>query len=355
MNSFELNEWPIYDVFACRFDHAVLVEDLRTIPTETRERSIDGTYIAVIAPYYVKEGLYALSLTGSTGNCEDPIYLHDPYQCTLAVLFHLPDPNVLPARIKVHARGLDGLRWGMEVLPPAVGPTGDLAIATLARYDSQYIEEWMAYHAKIGVGHFFIYVNQSPELATVLQNSPMREQITVIPWDYSHCVRPYQAYPRMPRDSHLYSQPVQQTHALRKWGHNWRWMALIDCDEFLVPATTVLAALPEDVDYVSVPAKWFGNSCRREFTSPVLQSYTRCESGCTSYPKIIARPQAVQTALIHWCEARRQPTAPLDESVLRINHYRSIGKQWNRTGSQYDREYTNATEDRRIWPVAGIQ
>lgn len=331
---------PVYDLFACRFDGEMLIEDRLSIPLELAAVTLRGTYACLVAPYYSREVLYEARLSCGVGSHRG-ILLHDPYYTTLTMLFPIPAAPI-PATLVCG-------QWQSGPLVLAErdsGPHGKLAMATLARYDRPYIREWIEYHRLLGVGHFYVYTNHAPEIAAELQPLVDTGLVTTIPWNYLYTVHPHGTFPWWPRDSHLYTQPPQQIHALRAFGHRWDWMALMDADEFLVHAQD--ASLSEildnqTADVCSFPGKWFGTGGRADVPAGIVDGLTRCEAGCTSYPKTIVRPRAVQAALIHWCYG---PGKTEILTGVRFNHYSSISDHHRRRGPAFDRLENNACENR---------
>lgn len=94
----------------------------------------------------------------------------------------------------------------------------DLAIAAIAKNEGRYIEEWLAYHRLIGVQKIFLYDN----------NSTDNLQEIVKPYVDSGFVK-YCKYPGEGMQMKAYND------AINRYKNTVRYMAIIDCDEFLVP------------------------------------------------------------------------------------------------------------------------
>lgn len=93
-----------------------------------------------------------------------------------------------------------------------------LAVCCIIKDENEYLEEWLDYHVRIGVEHFFIYDNGSKSpVKTFVQSLPWRDAITVteMPGVNKH-VKAYQ-------------------HCLDHFGGRSQWIAFIDMDEFIVP------------------------------------------------------------------------------------------------------------------------
>ena len=93
----------------------------------------------------------------------------------------------------------------------------DLAIVAIAKNESQYIDEWLAYHKLVGVNKVFLYDNNSTDN---LEN-------TIKPYIVSGFVE-YCKYPGEGMQMKAYND------AIDKYKDIVKYMAIIDCDEFLV-------------------------------------------------------------------------------------------------------------------------
>ena len=91
-----------------------------------------------------------------------------------------------------------------------------LAFACIAKNESPYIEEWINFHHKQGVSHFFIYDNESTDnFRDVLK-----------PYIESGLVT-YRLIKGKCRQCDAYNM------ALANYGRNFKYMGFIDCDEFV--------------------------------------------------------------------------------------------------------------------------
>jgi hypothetical protein len=141
---------------------------------------------------------------------------------------------------------------------------GYLAVVAIARNEAPYLKEWLAFQRLVGVEHVYLYDNASEdETAAVL--APHADFVTYIPWGN------FVAGPSV--------QSLAFAHALCTFGARWRWVAVIDIDEFLFPAQgdSLAAVLRdyEDLPAVSVPWHVFTHSGRmRRPDGLVIESYT---------------------------------------------------------------------------------
>ena len=94
----------------------------------------------------------------------------------------------------------------------------DLAIVAIAKNEGNYIEEWLAYYKSIGVNRVYLYENNSTD--------NMKEKAQ--PFIDSGFV----VYHNFPGEA---KQLPAYNHAIQMYGQKTRFMAMADCDEFLMP------------------------------------------------------------------------------------------------------------------------
>ncbi|MBR6903153.1 MAG: glycosyltransferase family 2 protein [Clostridia bacterium] len=94
----------------------------------------------------------------------------------------------------------------------------DLSIVAIAKNEGSYVKEWLAYHKLIGVKKVFLYDNNSTD-------------------NLEEIVKPYidigfVEYHSFPGEG---MQLKAYNDAINRYNKSVRYMAIIDCDEFLVP------------------------------------------------------------------------------------------------------------------------
>jgi hypothetical protein len=125
-----------------------------------------------------------------------------------------------------------------------------LSIVAIYRDEAVYLREWLEFHRIVGVERFFLYDNFSLDEHREML-APYIDEGSVVLHDW----------PVFPGQIPAYDD------ALRRHGHESRWIAFIDLDEFLFSPT--LKPLPELLrDYEAHPgvlANWaiFGSSGNR--------------------------------------------------------------------------------------------
>ncbi len=247
-------------------------------------------------------------------------------------------------------------------------PRQALAVAAMFRDEAPFLEEWLSFHAGIGVGHFYLYDNFSrDDFAPVLAPWIARGLVTLHDWPVK--VGQISAY----------------RHCVRRYAHEAGWIAFIDLDEFLFsPGRTDIR--PVLAEYADLPglicySPCFGSSGHRERPQgPLLEAFTRRADSSLASAKMIANPRWIRTIrnvheFKYWTgealDTDRRPLTrgklgPLDR--LRLNHYWSrsladlehkIRRGGGATAGPRRREWyvalerqINAQEDCAILPVA---
>lgn len=145
----------------------------------------------------------------------------------------------------------------LYIRPPMPSPNRDgLAVVVIARNEARHIGDWLRFHALAGVKAFILYDNGSTDETVSIAKSVPGITLTVIPWLFAaHIPRPKMVLP---------PQIIAYSHAVSSFGMNFRWMAFIDIDEYLVPRLhlTLLQALDslEAFANISLPWTMFGPS-----------------------------------------------------------------------------------------------
>jgi hypothetical protein len=146
---------------------------------------------------------------------------------------------------------------------PEPPPDAYLAICAVYKDEAPYLAEWIEFHRVVGVERFFLYDNASSDDHREVLHRHIQDGIVVL-----------HDWPGPPLQRELFD------HCLGTHGHEARWIAFIDVDEFLFSPT--LRPLPEVLreyeQYPAVGVNWaaFGTSGHR--TRPaglVIENYLR--------------------------------------------------------------------------------
>lgn len=105
-----------------------------------------------------------------------------------------------------------------------------IAIGAIVKNEERYIREWLKFHEHAGVSTFFIYDDGSTDnTVSVAQSSCRSAKIHVFPWRQ-----------RLRSDAAniaISNQILAYGHCLSNFADQFRWMAFIDVDEYLVPVS----------------------------------------------------------------------------------------------------------------------
>lgn len=208
-------------------------------------------------------------------------------------------------------------RWREQLSAPF---RHQLAVCAIFREEAPYLDEWLAFHAGVGVTHFYLYNNFSTDnFRDVLRPWIRRGMVTLTDWPV----------------------PAGQLSAYRQCIKRARneccWLAFIDVDEFLFsPQTTdIRTILTEyaDLPGIAVWQLYFGSG--GHVTRPamaVTEAYLKRAAVTRTTVKSIANPRLIYKVGIHvskyWIgegldTARRRVTGGIEPVLdrLRINHY----------------------------------
>lgn len=249
--------------------------------------------------------------------------------------------------------------------PPARTDRSGVAIATVLRDEEHYVAEWASFHKAVGVRHFFVYDDGSTDRTLpVLRDLLPEAELTILPWRFGM------------RDVRMGLQLNRQVlafaHAILNFGADFRWMAFIDVDEFILPKTgrTIEEALvgAKGFPNISLPWHMFGTSGHKTRPAgPVTRNYTlRARDpisrlkNATNF-KCIVDPCAVSEVSVHHFHTKEfgDRTAndsgrvfPLDKrkspdfyssDYLQLNHY------YTRSEEEFRRKIERGGVSPTVW------
>ncbi len=254
----------------------------------------------------------------------------------------------------------------IEIEPPlARADRSGVAIATVLRDEEHYVAEWASFHKAVGVRHFFVYDDGSTDRTLpVLRDLLPEAELTILPWRFGM------------RDVRMGLQLNRQVlafaHAILNFGADFRWMAFIDVDEFVLPKTgrTIEEALvgAKGFPNISLPWHMFGTSGHKTRPAgPVTRNYTlRARDpisrlkNATNF-KCIVDPCAVSEVSVHHFHTKEfgDRTAndsgrvfPLDKrkspvfyssDYLQLNHY------YTRSEEEFRRKIERGGVSPTVW------
>lgn len=144
----------------------------------------------------------------------------------------------------------------------------DLTVVAILKDEAPYLKEWLDYHLLAGVDHFYLYDNES------LDN----QAEVVAPYVKAGLVD----YFYLPG---IAMQYAAYNDAVKRFKFHCRYMAFIDCDEFIYPKTnrSISEVLDEilsrDKSAAGLAVNWqlFGSSgeVKADYSRGVLERFTR--------------------------------------------------------------------------------
>ena len=174
-------------------------------------------------------------------------------------------------------------------------PTGELAVATLARNEGAFLPEWLAFQRLMGVQRVYLYDDGSDDGTRDLVAEAVREgYVEFVDWP---AVAPDGGAARGTPQW----QKLAFVHALERAGHLWRWMAFIDVDEFLFPAEQpdLVTFLRDYEDLPALVAFWrmFGTSGFATTPEPPIIEHLTMMAPFPTYAntKTIVQPRHVRS------------------------------------------------------------
>lgn len=209
----------------------------------------------------------------------------------------------------------------------------DLSICCIFRDDSKYLQEWIEFHKKQGVQHFYLYNNLSQDnYKHYLKKHLENNDVTLIDWPFES--NSGATWGRIQCDSYM--------HCVDQYGIENKWIAFIDTDEYLFsPLKINLAKVLKDYEsYGAVCVNWvmYGSSNieKIEDGDTILDKLLYRDEYAHTSIKTIARPECVlNNENMHYflykdnnyavCENKKHVSRYFSEypsvSILRLNHY----------------------------------
>lgn len=208
-----------------------------------------------------------------------------------------------------------------------------LTFATNFKDENPYLKEWLDYHLKVGVDHFYLYDQDGGEEAReLLRPYEEKGQVTRHPWTqwdgtkYDGATKWYQR-----NKNHM-----GFAHAAKTYRTEFQWLMKIDVDEFLYPLNEAndLTEWLKKVDIkkfkgVKIPRINFGNNNHvTKPTEPLLKAYTLREADYSDHKDLgngdfLASNRFAYSA--HWWHYKRYKGGKMlenhEEIDWRINHY----------------------------------
>jgi len=124
----------------------------------------------------------------------------------------------------------------------------DLCVCCIFQNDAKYLPEWIEFHEKQGVSHFYLYNNHSQDdYKSYLAPYIKEKRITLINWPISY--NNEQEWTKV--------QCMAYMHAAVKARDRFKWCAFLDTDEFLFsPLGKITDILPNYKNFSGLCVNW---------------------------------------------------------------------------------------------------
>ena len=163
-------------------------------------------------------------------------------------------------------------------------PKDYVSILATIKNEAPYIKEWIEYHRMIGVDRFYIYDNDSTDNIKEVLKDYIKSGIVI-----------YNFFSGIGKQLDIYEDGIN------RYGANTFWMAIIDLDEFIVPAKSydIITFLKDYEQYPAIAVNWIqfdGNNHIKKPEGLVIENYKRAflpEHPLNQITKSIVQPKYV--------------------------------------------------------------
>jgi hypothetical protein len=211
------------------------------------------------------------------------------------------------------------------------GKKYDLAVAAIFKNEAPYFKEWLEYHQLVGVEHFYLYNNGSTDdYAQVLEPYIRSGVVTLIDWPDNNP----QGWENKAYKWVYCTQVTAYENCIKGLAKDEAtWLAMIDIDEFMVPAqkATMTEVLDDHSGYASISVLWqvYGTSNIYELPPNALLIESLFMTSLPNHPlnkgcpKMIIKPEFYNK--FEWPPHHCSMTIPrqiqVGKDVAQINHY----------------------------------
>lgn len=145
----------------------------------------------------------------------------------------------------------------LKIVPPVPQPDRrGVAVVVILRNEAHYLQDWLTFQALSGVDEVLLYDDGSTDDTVEIAKRFNRIPVTVTPWHMDVTVAG--------SDLKIAKQELAYAHAISTQGARFRWLAVIDSDEIIVPVEgeTIGEALRPLEGHTNVSMQWvmFGHS-----------------------------------------------------------------------------------------------
>lgn len=317
--------------------------------------------LCIIAPYYSIQGFrysYCKILSNSKEVSLSAEIIDDPNRDCLIVLFKLPDSITGDFSYRIFGQN-NRFFVGNNVIQGDKKAKSKLAMSTLFKYEVSFLKEWIDFHIKMGVEHFYLYENNknyNEKIKIILSPYIEKGLVTHILWPYPYKFYNYRLKNIWPNDAHSFTQLPQINHCIYKYSSETEWLLYGDIDEyFFSPKNEKIIDVIQNINDVSgvstinITGKWFGGNLSdishlNEYG--VVRSFVRSEKTPTSKNKCLFRTSDVHVASVHNSVVQSRHDFDIPYDILHFNHYRALG--WK---GRINPEFAREIEDKSILSI----
>lgn len=204
-----------------------------------------------------------------------------------------------------------------------------VAISTMSKDENDLLKESVDYHRLIGIQHFHLWDDGSEVPLAETFKEEIKEGIVRVD--------------NIPNNHNLSRQEISQRSSLQEYLRDYKWVGLIDTDEFVVllnSSTDIKDYLKEYEQYGAVGLNWlmFGSNNHTKKQKSTIESYTQSmpEHDACCLVKSFVRPESHVPCRhnVHYLRTRDK-TVNVDKKIItsaqnkpcihdrgmRINHY----------------------------------
>jgi len=206
-----------------------------------------------------------------------------------------------------------------------IKPSCDIAMATMFKDDWPVAKFWVEYYLGMGVGHFYLYMNQA-DLTNVHKSLKFYIDtgiVTLISWDF-----PYYYH------GNHNAQTAEIIDSHYRFGKNHKWIGYFDLDEFVITyehnnLTDLLHqydASYSDISYLKFGCLWakLGNVHIHNLSQRIKEGTTYRAEKIDDHTKCFINPLNVQIMGVHIPHQHKMQEIVIEQKDAAYLHYSEL-------------------------------